>query len=105
MVGILDYNATFGSWVKYGLPYVPVMAFVIGLYFFLVLRPKIRSTSTYRSSSSRPRRRSGRWTARSTSPRSCSAAEYLWVTASDTLGMGGPVLIALVVLNVFRILR
>jgi len=29
----------------------------------------------------------------------------MWVTLSDKLGMGGPVLIALVALNIFRILR
>jgi solute carrier family 13 (sodium-dependent dicarboxylate transporter), member 2/3/5 len=29
----------------------------------------------------------------------------LWVTASDTLGMGGPVLIGLVLLNVLRVLK
>ena len=29
----------------------------------------------------------------------------LWVTASDTFGMGGPVILGLVALNVFRVLR
>ena len=29
----------------------------------------------------------------------------LWITSSDTLGMGGPVILALVLLNFFRILR
>ena len=37
MIGILsDYGSapTFGEWVKYGLPFVPVMALVIATYFF-----------------------------------------------------------------------
>lgn len=110
MIGILsDYNATipFGSWVKYGLPYVPVMALVIGLYFFLVLRPrtKVRNLDVsviakQASEKIGPMDRKEYITAIV-----LAGLIFLWVTASDTLGMGGPVLIALVVLNVLRVLR
>ena len=44
MLGILtDYGVapTFGQWVMYGLPFVPVMALVIATYFFLVFRNKL----------------------------------------------------------------
>ncbi|UCG39313.1 MAG: response regulator, partial [bacterium] len=45
MVGILaDYGVapTFGEWVKYGLPLVPVMSIAVGLYFLLVLRRRVQ---------------------------------------------------------------
>ena len=110
MIGILsDYNATipFGAWVKYGLPYVPVMALVIGLYFFLVLRPRTRVrdldvAAIVRQASDKigPMDRKEYITAIV-----LVLLIFLWVTASDVLGMGGPVLIALVTLNIFRILR
>jgi sodium-dependent dicarboxylate transporter 2/3/5 len=110
MIGILsDYNATipFGAWVKYGLPYVPVMALMIGLYFFLVLRPrtKVRNldvSAIIKQASEKigPMDRKEHITAVV-----LIGLILLWVTASGVLGMGGPVLIALVVLNVFRILR
>ncbi|MFH1760177.1 MAG: SLC13 family permease, partial [bacterium] len=48
MMGILsDYGIapTFGQWVKYGLPFVPVMAVVIALYFFIIFRGKIKVKS------------------------------------------------------------
>jgi sodium-dependent dicarboxylate transporter 2/3/5 len=110
MVGILsDYNATipFGAWVKYGLPYVPVMALVIGLYFFLVLRPRTRVrnldvSAIVKQASDKigPMDRKEYITAIV-----LVGLIVLWVTASDVLGMGGPVLVALVLLNIFRILR
>ncbi|MBW2262743.1 MAG: anion permease [Deltaproteobacteria bacterium] len=109
MIGILsDYGVapSFGEWVKYGLPFVPVMALVIGGYFYLRLRRKIKvkdldiAAIVKRESS-----RLGKMT----------RAEYitaavlvgvivLWIVASDSLGMGGPVLMGLVVLAVFRII-
>ena len=45
MLGILgDYGVapTFGEWVQYGLPFVPVMALVIGMYFFIMFRKKLK---------------------------------------------------------------
>jgi sodium-dependent dicarboxylate transporter 2/3/5 len=110
MIGIMsDYNAAipFGSWVKYGLPYVPVMALVIGLYFFLALRPRTRVrnldvSAIVKQASEKigPMDRKEYITAVV-----LVGLILLWVTYSGVLGMGGPVLIALVLLNVFRILR
>ncbi len=110
MIGILsDYDASipFGSWVKYGLPFVPVMALVIGAYFYIVLRPRIKVRNLDVSAIARqasekigPMDRKEYVTAAI-----LAGLILLWVTASDVLGMGGPVLIALVLLNVFRILR
>ena len=110
MVGILaDYGIapTFGEWVKYGLPFVPVMALVIGSYFFIALRSKIKTkrvnvASIVRGAAEKigPMDRTEYITAAV-----LVGLIFLWVTASDYLGMGGPVLIALVCLNFFRILR
>ena len=110
MVGILaDYDMapSFGEWVKYGLPFVPVMALVIGGYFFIALRRKVKvkeinvaSIVRQASEKSGPMDRKEYITAAI-----LIGLILMWVTVSDTLGMGGPILIALVALNVFRIMR
>jgi sodium-dependent dicarboxylate transporter 2/3/5 len=110
MIGILsDYDASipFGSWVKYGLPFVPVMALVIGAYFYIAVRPRTKVRNLNVSAIARqasekigPMDRKEYVTAAI-----LAGLILLWVTASDVLGMGGPVLIALVLLNVFRVLR
>ena len=110
MIGILaDYGMapSFGQWVKYGLPFVPVMALVIGAYFFIVMRRKIKVkeldvASIVRQASNKigPMDRKEYITAIV-----LVGLIILWITASDTLGMGGPVIMALVALNLFRILR
>lgn len=109
MMGILtDYNVplSFGAWVKYGLPYVPVMALAIGTYFYF---------ACYRSSAIKKINVSGIVRQASEKIGPMTNNEYitavilvilmtLWITCSDWLGMGGPVLIAIVLLNIFRIL-
>ncbi len=110
MLGILaDYgNApSFGQWVSYGLPFVPVMALVIGAYFYIALRRKIKIKELNAASIVK---------GASEKIGPMDSKEYitaiilvglilLWVTSSDKLGMGGPVILALVLLNFFRILR
>ena len=110
MIGILsDYGLapSFLEWVKYGLPFVPVMAVVVGTYFFFVVRPKVKTTKVQVASIVKN-------AAEKIGP--MDKSEYLtaiilvglillWILASDKLGMGGPVILALVVLNIFRILR
>jgi sodium-dependent dicarboxylate transporter 2/3/5 len=110
MVGILsDYGIapTFGQWVKYGLPFVPVMALVIGLYFYLTMRKKIKvrqfdAANILKKASHKigPMDRKEYITAIL-----LAGLVFMWVAFSNVLGMGGPVLIILVLLNVFRILR
>jgi sodium-dependent dicarboxylate transporter 2/3/5 len=110
MVGILsDYGVapSFGRWVQYGLPFVPVMALVIGLYFYLALRRRVRTpqldaAAICRQASEKigPMNRNEYLTAAV-----LVGLVALWVTRSDVYGMGGPVLLALVVLNVLRIMR
>ncbi len=110
MMGILsDYGIapTFGQWVQYGLPFVPVMALVIAAYFFIVFGRKIKVKSLNVSSIVKQ-------SAKKIGP--MNQKEYitaailigliaLWITTSDIFGMGGPVILALVLLNIFRVLR
>ncbi|MFP4369999.1 MAG: SLC13 family permease [Candidatus Kapaibacterium sp.] len=109
MLGILsDYGVapTFGEWVLYGMPFVPVMAIVTGLYFYLVLYRKMKIKQAHVSQIVKK-------AAEKIGP--MTKDEYLtgvilgilivlWITTSDILGLGGPILLALVLLNVFRIL-
>lgn len=110
MVGILsDYGTapTFGQWVKYGLPFVPVMCLTIGLYFYLIFRKKIKVkqldvSSIVQQAAARigPMNRMEYVTAAI-----LILLVTLWVTSSDTLGMGGPVILAIVLLSVFRVIN
>jgi len=110
MIGILsDYGVapSFGQWVQYGLPFVPVMALVIAAYFYLSLRKRIKTREVNISSIVR---RASEKIGPMNSKEYIAAAVLiglitLWVTCSDVLGMGGPVILALVLLNVFRIMR
>lgn len=109
MLGILsDYgNApSFWQWVQYGLPYVPVMALVIGMYFYLALRPRLQIktldvASIVRQASERigPMNRAEHITAGT-----LIALIAMWVLLSDRLGMGGPVILCLVFLNIMRVI-
>jgi sodium-dependent dicarboxylate transporter 2/3/5 len=110
MMGIMaDYGVspTFGEWVQYGLPYVPVMALVIATYFYVVFRRKLKVKTLNVSAYVRQ-------AAQKIGP--MNHQEYLttavlagviilWITASDTYGMGGPIILGLLALNVLRILR
>ena len=110
MLGILaDYNIapSFAEWVVYGLPFVPVMALVTATYFFLAFRTKLRvkdldAAAIIRRSSEKI----GPMNAREYQTAAVLVALIaMWITLSDTLGMGGPVILCIVVLNFLRILR
>ncbi len=110
MLGILtDYGVppTFGEWVQYGLPFVPVMALVIAMYFFVVFRGKLQVKKLNVS-----------YLVRQASEKigPMNKNEYItavilvglivmWITTSDVFGMGGPVILCIVVLNMLRVLR
>ena len=110
MMGIMaDYGIqpSFGEWVSYGLPFVPVMALVIASYFFIVFRrklsvKKLNVSSIVKEASDKigPMNRNEYITAVV-----LVVLIALWITSSDKFGMGGPVILCIVVLNIFRILR
>ncbi len=108
MIGILsDYGIapSFGQWVMYGLPFVPVMALVVAAYFYLRFRKTIRATDLNISDIvQNEARKLGKMT----------RSEYLaagilvlviglWITMSGTLGMGGPVLLGIVAMAAVKI--
>jgi sodium-dependent dicarboxylate transporter 2/3/5 len=109
MIGILaDYGVapSFGEWVQYGLPFVPVMALVIATYFFLRFR---RSLKVNKLNIAKIVRRESQKIGKMTGQEYITGAILLavivlWVTASDSLGMGGPVLLGLVAMAIFRII-
>ncbi len=109
MIGILaDYgNApSFAQWVKYGFLFVPVMAFVIGLFFYIVLYRKLKVkelniSSIVKQASDKigPMNKNEYITAGV-----LVLLIFLWIMYSDVFGMGGPVILAVVLLNVFRVI-
>jgi sodium-dependent dicarboxylate transporter 2/3/5 len=110
MIGILtEYGAapSFGQWVVYGLPFVPIMALVIAGYFYVAcyrrLKVKTLNVSSLLKQASEkigPMNRSEYITAAA-----LVLVIVLWVGMSDVLGMGGPVLLGLVLLNLLRVLK
>ncbi len=109
MVGILaDYGIapTFGQWVAYGLPMVPVMSLAVGMYFLLFVR---RKTQVKNINVAVEIRRAAEKIGPVTRQEILTAVVLvliivLWITASGWLGLGGPVLLGIVLLNMFRIL-
>lgn len=110
MVGILaDYQMapSFLQWMTYGLPFVPVAGVVTGLYFHLAFRRRIRTdrldvAAFARADSDRlgPMTREEKTTAVVG-----LAVVALWIFGSGRLGMGGPVLLGLVVLNIAGVMK
>ena len=110
MMAILgDYGMapSFGEWVMYGMPFVPVMTLAIALYFYLRLKGQLKVknldvSSIVRQASEKigPMNTKEYLTAVV-----LAGVVILWVTVSDTFGMGGPVILGLVLLNIFRVLR
>jgi sodium-dependent dicarboxylate transporter 2/3/5 len=110
MLGIFsDYgiSISFGQWVKMGLPFVPVMALAIAGYFLVVFRKKIAVKNVNVAAAVR---REGEKIGKMT-PDEYKAAGVLilvivlWITFSSKVGMGGPVILCLVLLNILGILR
>jgi len=110
MLGILaDYGIrpTFGEWVQLGLPYVPVMALVIAGYFFLMFRKRVAVKHLdVAAEVKRESLKIGRMTRDEYKAAGILVLLILlWTTSSDRLGMGGPVLVCIVLMNLVGILR
>jgi len=110
MLGILsDYGITltFAEWVKFGLPFVPIMAVVVGLYFYLISRKKLKiKTLNIAAAVRRESEKIGKMTI--TEYKTAAVLIVLiimWSTLSARFGMGGPVILALVALNILGVLR
>ncbi len=109
MIGILaDYGQapSFGQWVKYGLPFVPVMSLVTAGYFYLRFRRKLQVRDFDAAAIvKRESVKIGKMTRQEMVTGGILAAVIvMWITASDRLGMGGPAMIGLVALALFRVI-
>ena len=110
MVGILaDYGTpiSFGQWVKYGLPFVPVMALTIAGYFFVAFRKKIKVTNFDLITEIRKEtKKIGKMTRNEYITAVILAIlVFMLIAMGEDFGMGGPFILALVMLNVFGILQ
>jgi len=110
MLGIFsdyDVSISFGEWVKMGLPFVPVMALTIAVYFLVVFRKNITVKNVNVAAAVK---REGEKIGKMTLDEYKAAAVLilvivLWITFSSKVGMGGPVILCLVLLNILGILR
>lgn len=110
MIAILgDYgvNVSFGQWVQYGLPFVPVAAISVGLYFYLWGRGKLKiKTLNVAAAVRRESEKIGKMTLDEYKTAVVLVVlVFMWSAFSSIYGMGGPVILALVVLNILGILR
>jgi solute carrier family 13 (sodium-dependent dicarboxylate transporter), member 2/3/5 len=110
MLGILsDYGITltFAQWVQYGLPFVPLMAIIVGLYFYLVSRKKLKiKTLNIAEAVKRESQKIGKMTMTEFKTAAVLIGLIImWSTLSSRFGMGGPVILALVALNILGVLR
>jgi len=110
MVGILaDYGVapTFAEWVKYGLPLTPVLALSVATYFYIVFRKKVKVKKFNLAAEIR---RESEKIGKMTQQEYLTAGVLvllvaLWVGFSDRYGMGGPVILAIVLLNILGVIR
>ena len=110
MLGIFaDYGVSlsFGQWVKMGMPFVPVMGVVIAAYFLLVFRKKVKiKPINIAAEVRRESEKIGRMTADEYKAAGVLILVIvLWTTFSSRFGMGGPVILCLVLLNILGVLR
>lgn len=110
MLGIFsDYGIdfSFGQWVKMGLPFVPVMSVVISTYFLLVFRRRIKVKSiNIAAQVKKEAEKIGKMTVDEYKAAGVLVLVIvLWTTLSSRFGMGGPIILCLVLLNVLGVLR
>jgi len=110
MVGILsDYGLapSFLSWMRYGLPFVPVATLGLGLYFFLAFRGRlgVRNLDVSKIVRREAERIGPMTRDEYVAGGVLALVVLLWMTASGRLGMGGPPVLGLVVLNVLGVMK
>ena len=110
MVGYLaDYGMpiTFLEWMKTGMPFVPVMSWVIGLYMYLRLKPKflvkdVNPSEVVKREVQDMPKFGGQELAMAVILVLLVAA---WIIIGEHAGLGGPTLYAVMAMFLFRILR
>jgi sodium-dependent dicarboxylate transporter 2/3/5 len=109
MVGYLMANGTpisFVEWMKYGMPFVPVMAACVGLYMYLLLKPKFKvkdidPSAVVRAEVAKMGPMRGRQAIMAVILTSLVAA---WILLGEESGLGGPTLYAVMAMFLARII-
>ena len=110
MVGYLaDYGMpiTFLEWMKTGIPFVPVMSWVIGLYMYLRLKPKflvkgVNPSKVVRDEVANMPKFRGREAIMAVI---LVLLVVAWVLIGEHAGLGGPTLYAVMAMFLFRIIN
>ena len=110
MVGYLaDYGMpiSFLEWMKIGIPFVPVMSWVIGLYMYLRLKPKfavegVNPGQVVKAEVENMPKFGGREAIMAVI---LVLLVLAWILIGEHAGLGGPTLYAVMAMFVFRILQ
>lgn len=110
MIGILEEYGrapSFVEWLRYGMPFVPVATLLLGAYLAIAFRKTvfgvrldaaaaIRRTAVTMGPANRDERLTGLV---------FGGVILLWIAAGSRMGMGGPILLGLVALNLLQVLK
>jgi sodium-dependent dicarboxylate transporter 2/3/5 len=110
MVGyLMEYGmpVSFLEWMKYGLPFVPLMSVIIGAFMYIRLKPKfmvkeVNPSEIVKAEVARMPRFGGQEALMAVILVLLVAA---WIIIGEHAGLGGPTLYAVFAMFVFRILR
>jgi sodium-dependent dicarboxylate transporter 2/3/5 len=110
MVGYLMAQGTpigFMDWVKYGMPFVPVAAACIGLYMYLLLKPRFKVKTFNPSEIVKAEvARMGKMTAREAMMAVILVCLVTaWVVLGEHSGLGGPTMYAVMLMFLCRIIN
>jgi sodium-dependent dicarboxylate transporter 2/3/5 len=110
MIGILEEYGrapSFVEWLRYGLPFVPVATLLLGAYLAIAFRKSVFGVRLDAAAAIRrtavtmgPANREERLTALV-----FGGVILLWIAAGPRMGMGGPILLGLVALNLLQVLK
>ena len=110
MIALLhDYGSSlsFERWLIYGMPFVPIASLLVGIYLYFVFNPKIKARAIRPSDRVRQEAESlSRFGGKEAQMTAIMLLVIgLWVAFSETLGLGGPALVGLVLMFVLRIVN
>jgi len=110
MVGyLMDYGTpiTFLQWMKYGMPFVPVMAVVIGAYMYICLKPKfkvpdVNPSEVVKAEVAHMPKFGGKEAVMAVILVLLVAG---WILLGEEAGLGGPTLYGVAAMFIFRIIE
>lgn len=97
---------SYAQWMMYGFPYVPVMATVIAFYLLTVMRPAVTNLKPGLDLVKNQLKEKGPM---SRNEKIMAAIMVTWIGAcvigSEEIGLGGPSMLAIVAILIFRLVR